>query len=244
MTPMTSPETTPAIDNRFFDVIELLLERQIASDSRRESAELEQRAALEQLQSQLLIMTQVVEALAHSSQACAGENPGTSGLSSNQYSAKSNSTPVNDSMTEWERQKQLLMQGLDSDQGFGTPAAEAENAESAASAEFANPVGKVISETTSHDWIEHLDPNDPALADDEARRELVARLRKLEVELSLQRAKIARERSDMETQLSEFEKSKRQLGHELVATTDGEKREPASRADRMLRFLGRKKDKE
>ncbi len=241
---MTSTETTSAFDNRFFEVVELLLEQQVASDSRRESAELEQRQAFDQLQSQLMIMTQVVEALAQASLSAIPGNSGASESSSNRISSTGNSVLANDSMTEWERQKQLLLQGLDPNYVPETSADAVDKADSAALAATANPAEKVIPETTSHDWIEHLDPNDPALSDDNARRELVARLRKFEVELSLQRAKIARERSDLETQMSEFDKAKRQLGHELVNSEDGEKKLPTTRADRMLRFLGRKKEKE
>ena len=97
----------------------------------------------------------------------------------------------------------------------------------------------VLKEITSHDWIEHLDPNDPALSDDGERRSLVARLRKLEVELSLQRATLARERSDLDAQRNDLKRAERQQGIDQVhVADDGDKEQ--GKMNRMRRFLGRK----
>ena len=56
------------------------------------------------------------------------------------------------------------------------------------------------------DWLDHLDPQDPALDDAEVRKMLVARLRKIEVELSLERAQLARDRSELELRTIELER--------------------------------------
>lgn len=228
---MSAPEISSTFDERFIELVELLLEQHLASESRRESADSQQLEVLNQVQSQISTLARCVEALAQ------GSVPSVRiGSTEQNRTDNSNSSPA---LTEWERQKQLILQGLDPNISAADPTTSPTEQTPAPS--FNKACEPVPAEPTSHDWIEHLDPNDPALSDDSARRELVARLRKLEVELSLQRAKLARERSEFETQLNEFEQARRQQGFELSSVQEGDKKD-SGRVDRMLRFLGRKKE--
>lgn len=219
MSTMTDPETTATSEDRFIEVVELLLQQQEVAEARRESAARIQQEVLEQLQIQFVEMTRRFDAVIETSQAIAKQ-------------VSANNGPMG-ALSEWERQKQMILMGLDPNS-----AAEAKPAPKPPAEENRETNESGSSNQDSHAWLEHLDPNDPVLNDETERKNLVARLRKLEVELSLQRAKLARERSELDMQIAEFEKTQRQF---LDAGGDGGRKD-SDRTDRMFRFLGKKKD--
>jgi hypothetical protein len=227
---MTAPTTNETFDERFIEIVELLLEQQIAAEDRSDKANRQQLDMLDQLQTQLTRLSMRFESMGHLPAA-----PSEGSKSQSSDSAKNTTS----GMSEWERQKQLIMQGMDPNEAIQMPPPAEEPKEAVADLPASSE--SAPAETTSHDWIEHLDPSDPALADDQARRELVARLRKLEVELSLQRAKLARERTELDEQFAELKRLQRQQAVEPV-DSDEPGRPTAGRVDRVLRFLGRKKE--
>ena len=236
---MATNETTSMFETKFIEVVELLLSQQLTADTHRESADREQMVILEQLQTQLETLTQRVEML--SSPGSIGERNETAAVVSRVVKASPPTFAAaasSGALSEWERQKQLLLQGLETQLDSESATAQATNTNRVSGTDV-HQDDPVIREQTSHDWIEHLDPNDPALSDDGERRNLVARLRKFEVELSLERAKIARDRSELDAQLNELKRAERQQGIDLVQAADGKNKEQGS-MNRMLRFLGRK----
>ncbi len=236
---MVTTETTSTFENKFIEVVELLLQQQLVADSRRESSDREQMAMLEHLQNQLQTLMHCVEMISPPVNVSHRQETTQAGIAPVAKSVPPTSTAASSSaLSEWERQKQTLLQGLETQLDSEASTAYSTMANGLPEAP-ANQADSVIKEHTSHDWIEHLDPNDPALSDDGERRDLVARLRKLEVELSLERAKIARDRSELDGQLNDMKRAERQQGIDLEQAADGKNKEQGTR-NRMLRFLGRK----
>jgi hypothetical protein len=234
---MASSDYSQTFEQKFIEVVELLLKQQNEAENRRETVEREQRELLEQLDQRIHALTQLVEATSTDGFGAKQPEPSRAGNSAAKPPSHIADDPSTNALSEWERQKNMLLSGLEP-QGEVRALASDQVAPDGSSLAPADASSAVPAAAT-HDWIEQLDPNDPALSDEDARRDLVGRLRKLEVELSLERAKLARERSELDAQLNELQRAERQLANGQSAEASG-KRKDQGKVDRMLRFLGRK----
>ncbi len=116
-------------------------------------------------------------------------------------------------LEDWEREKErLLQQWSQGDEAHGLRLPDPRTVE--CSEIVCEDVSNPTDDARGIDWLsylEHLDPDDPALHDDDVRRQVVARLRRLEVELSLERAQLARMRTELEGRVIEFNHDQRIL---------------------------------
>lgn len=230
---MTLADHSADFESKFIEVVQQLLQQQITAESRREAVETEQKAALETIRTQLRELTSQIDQLnagvARDVQAPAPRPAPT--VAPSKAHANGNGGPkTSEALSEWERQKQAILQGLDLECDAAPGAPNAQVPEEPAASTEPTPDG----ESTPHDWIEHLDPNDPALVDDNERKQLVYRLRKLEVDLSLERAKLARERTELDEKISDWERSER----ERARAANGNSKDRGKK-DRLFRFLGK-----
>lgn len=235
---MSNTESSSMSENKFVEVVELLLKQQHDAEARRESAEREQLSLLTQVQARLDSLGELIEAFSAAEKAFPMPKTSVAPVAAAKPVAAARSSGPSDALSEWERQKQLLLQGLESPSEPSSTHTDTQT-ESAPPEVHTTPSEPSTNAAAAYDWIEHLDLNDPALLDEDERRNLVARLRKLEVELSLERATLARERSELDAKLSDIRRNERQQGIDQALAADGKNKEQGT-VNRMLRFLGRK----
>jgi hypothetical protein len=229
---MTLADHSADFESKFIEVVQQLLQQQIAADSRREAAESEQKVAWEKIQTQLCELTLQIDQLSAGASRdvqSAAPRPAQPVVQPHPNPHSNGSPKKCEALSEWERQKQAILQGLDVESGEASDATAAEPHNESASIAAPTQNG----DSAPHDWIEHLDPNDPALIDDNERKQLVYRLRKLGVDLSLERAKLARERTEVEEKVSELERTEKEK-----AKANGNAKDRGKK-DRLFRFLGK-----
>ncbi len=233
---------------KFVELVELLLEQQAASETRRESAEREQVELLERILSKLIALTEAsTSSVAPST---ASSNPSSTppttttrqenAVSKSQEGGKHHSA----AWADWEEQKQQLLQEFSDDElgksecGQGNvPATNVIELPTQSAGPDLQETVKSIQSLDLLERFEHLDANDPALHDEEVRRQLVARLRKIEVDLSLECAQLARQRSTLDQKVTEFEHQQK-----LMESKEDEPKSHERKVWRMVRFLGGQKE--
>jgi hypothetical protein len=233
---MSTSDTAAQTSDKFVELLTLLLDHQASAETRRQSHHQDQTSRFQRIEAQLDRLLARLDEIGTISPSPSPSRESTA-MSISPAARKPDPGPARSqpapaapahsaAWADWEQQKQQLLQELgqshpdDGTLGAHAPAAgtgclELGNAipQETSPAEFEGaPADRRLDNhylLEQIDQIEHLDPADPALHDDEIRRQLVAKLRKVEVDLSLERAHLARQRSDLEARIAEFEQQRK-----------------------------------